>query len=725
MRSETSASPEHGSAYPRALICAFVLLFVGLCAVYNIAFPAFEGVDEFSHFLTASWFADHGSIPDLNHAPSHEAYQPPLYHAVAGAAMNSFDRSDFDLVYEQAPDLGDGFHMAARPVAATRQVVAPSGSVLALRIGREVSALFGALVVALTASTAWLLFRRADVTLLATALVAFNPKFIHMSAVLSNDIAVAAGGALVVWLAVRIVASRSAPKPRVLLALGAACGLSMLAKLNGLSILMPAGIALIMRSCALRPIGPATARQLFKMCVWTAAGFAAAAGWYLVFNTFTYGHPLALNQFQQLTAFGLRDTPLSLTQILTGLRPILPTVWGSFGFGIGFPTVFDQLMEVGAGLAIAGLGLALLRRQAHPNASLLGFAWLGALLAFVVWMRSYSFSESARFLAPAASSSAILCALGVLAWFPRRLSLPATAALSTLGLILALTTPWTVLIPAYEIPQPLDAARVNGLPAGGRVRFDNGIELVQARVAQSRIAAGEPVRITLIWRATRPIDDGYVRLIEAIDARGVRLGREDRPPLGGKLSTRYWDVDAVYEDTVDVPLTAERGSEPTLAAVFVSWHRPRAPYAAVAVVGSSAVSVPVGEIRLRTSMPPRAGAAPPLAVFAPWAELEQANISGDDARLVLRAIGEPGQNLTLFLHGYDAAGQIIAQVDVPVKPAAPVWLAGEEIVITQRVNGLSTADRVGFGLYDPATGVRLIATTSSGGRFVDDIVLLR
>lgn len=715
----------HANHYPRALICAIVLLFVILCAVYNIAFPAFEGVDEYSHFLTAGWFADNGSMPDLNHSPSHEAYQPPLYHALAGAAMNTLDRSDFDQVFEENPELGDGVYTAARPTAATRQKVAPGGSVLALRIGREVSALFGALVVALTASTAWLLFRRADVTLLATALVAFNPKFIHMSAVLSNDIAVAAGGALVVWLAVRVVASRSAPRPGVLLALGAACGLSMLAKLNGLSMLMPAGIALIMRSGTSRPIGAGTARRLFQMCVWTAAGFAAAAGWYLVFNTITYGNPLAWEQLQRLATFGIRESPLTLTELLAGLPIVIPTVWGSFGFGAAFPAVVDQLLEVVGGVVIVGLVLALMRGQAPRNAVLLGFAFLGAGLAFIFWMRSYAFTESARLLAPAASSSAILGAMGALAWFPRRLRLPSTMALSAIGLILALTTPWTVLIPAYEIPQPLGAARVVALPAGAKLRFDNGIELVQAKVAQNRLAPGEPLRITLLWRATRPVDDGYVRLIEAIDARGVRIGREDRPPLRGKLNTRYWDPGAVYEETLDVPMTAERGNEPALATVFVSWHRPRAPYAGVALVGSAAVSVPVGEIRLRPGVPTRDAAARPLAVFGPWAELERSEITGDDARLVLRAIGEPSQNLTLFLHGYDAAGHLVAQVDVPVNPAAPVWLAGDRIAITQRVNGLAGAARIGMGLYDPATGARLMAADTGGARYADDIVLLR
>jgi len=290
---------------------------------------------------------------------------------------------------------------------------------------------------------------------------------------------------------------------------------------------------------------------------------------------------------------------------------------------------------------------------------------------------------------------------------------------------LALTTPWTVLIPAYEIPKPLDAARVNGLPASGGVRFDNGVELVQAMVAQNRIAAGDPMRITLLWRATRPIDDGYIRIIEAIDARGVRLGREDRPPMGGRLSTRYWDAGAVYEDTLDVPLIAERDSAPALATVFVSWHRPRPPYAVVAAAGSPSVSVPVGEIRLRMAALVRDAAPRPLAVFAPWAELERADINGDEVQLVLRAIGEPQSDFTLFLHGFDAAGRIIAQVDAPVNPAAPVWLAGDTIVFSQRVNGLAGAARIGMGLYDPATGGRLRAATGDGAAFVDDIVVLR
>lgn len=711
--------------FPRALACGILFVFSALCAVYNIAFPAFEGVDEYSHFLTAGWYADHGRLPDLYHPPGHEALQPPLFHALAGAAMNTLDRSDFPQVYEENPDLGSGFNMAARPTAATRNMGAPGGSVLALRIAREVSMLFGALVVALTGSTAWLLFRRADVTLLAMALIAFNPKFIHMSAVLSNDVAVAFGGALAVWFAVRIVVSRRAPQPGILLALGGACGIAMLTKLNGLSALMPAGIALIMRS-GLRWHGWRVAtRLLLKMCAWTAAGFAAAAGWYLAFNTITYGHPLAWGQLERLGMFATRSLPLTTAEMVAGLPSVLPTVWGSFGFGVGFPGPIDQILTVIFCLVVVGMAIALARRQARPGVALLGFASIGAMLAFGVWTRSYAFTESARLLAPAASSSAILAALGALAWLPDRFGRPVSAAASAIALILSSVTPWVVIIPAYAIPQPLDAARESALPSAGRVAFDNGIELAQARAIRNRIDPGEALQLTLLWRATRPIDDGYVRLIEAIDPRGVRLLRMDGQPLGARLSTRYWAVGAVYEETVVVPLTAETALEPALATVYVGWHRPRAPYTSVNVAGSTAVSAAVGEIRLRTGAPARGAAVSPLAVFAPWVQLERAELSGDEARLVLRATGEPDRNITLFLHGYDASGRLIAQSDAPVSPAALVWLAGDEIVITQRVNGLSGAARVGMGLYDPVTGERLMAMTSSGGRVVNDIVLLR
>jgi hypothetical protein len=511
----------------------------------------------------------------------------------------------------------------------------------------------------------------------------------------------------------------------VLLALGGACGIAMLAKLNGLAMLMPAGVALIMRSRVHRLGWLASARLLLKMSSWTAAGFAVAAGWYLTVNTVSYGHPLAWDQLQRIGAFAARDMPMAFSQIVVNLPSMLPTVWGSFGFGIGFPALVDQFLNVFVGLVVIGLAIALMRRQAPPGVALLGFASLGATLAFAVWMRSYAFTESARLLAPAASSSAILAALGALAWFPRRLGRPVAAAASAIALLFSSATPSMVIIPAYTIPQALDPARAAALPAAGRVAFDNGIELVQARVIRNRVDQGEALQLILLWRATRQIDDGYVRLIEAIDASGARFRRMDGPPLGGRLSTRYWDLGAVYEETVVVPVIAERGSAPAWATVFVSWHRPRAPYAQVGVVGSTGVSVPVGEIRLRTGAPARDAAARPLAVFGPWAQLERAEISGDEARLVLRATGEPQSNLTLFLHGYDAAGRIIAQSDVPVSPAATVWLAGDEIVFSQRVSGLAGAARIGMGLYDPATGARLTATGPGGARYTDDIVLLR
>jgi hypothetical protein len=411
--------------------------------------------------------------------------------------------------------------------------------------------------------------------------------------------------------------------------------------------------------------------------------------------------------------------------MLTGLPGMLPTVWGSFGFGAGYPALIDHLLLASIGFALVGLPIALLRRQARPGVGLLAAAFAAALLVLALWVRSYAFSESARLLAPAASASAILAALGGLAWFPRRLGQPAALAIGAVGLAFAGLTPGLVIIPAYEIPHPLEIARANALPASGRARFDNGIELIHASLGQRRVEPGEALTLTLLWRATLPVDDGYIRLVEAIDARGARLARADGPPLEGRLSARFWDVGAIYEETVALPISAGRTPELATATVFVGWHRPRAPYEAVTIAGSAAVSAPAGEIRLRSGPPARYASDPPLAIFAPWAQLEQATLSGDHVRLVLRAIGEPDRNITLFAHGYDADGRIVAQQDAPLKPASPLWLSGDEIVFDERIAGLSGAARIAMGLYDPVTGARLVATDISGARFTDDIVTLR
>ncbi|MBP8309711.1 MAG: phospholipid carrier-dependent glycosyltransferase [Burkholderiaceae bacterium] len=716
--------PRESQRYPRHAIYLIIGVFSILCAIYNVSFPPFEGGDEVAHFLTASSYASRGALPDLNNAPAHEAAQPPLYYGLVALAIAPIDRSDFARAYARNPDNGNGFHIATRPTPETSRVP-PTGSVLALRIARYISGLFGAIVVALTASTAWILFRRPDITLFAPALIAFNPRFIHMSSTMTNDIAVAAGAAAAIWLAVRVSKGYRPPNWPILVALGAACGAAALSKYSGLATLAPAGVALIWRALGIRHNARSPSRSLLGMCMLTAVGFFAVTAWFFLHNIVNYGDALAWEQVRALNSFSQRLTPSPIGEILAQWPTMLATSWGSFGYGARMPFSLEQALVTFSYVAAVGVMVALVRRQATKRVGLLVVLALAVAIAWASWTRSYGGTDNARLMAPAAIGVAIVCAMGALAWFPDRTRGNA-AVLATLLLSgISFAMPWTTLIPAYSLPVALSTVEVARLPVVGRVLYAQGIELMKAELEQSRISSGNPLRVRLLWRATRPMDRAYVRVVEAIDQDGRSLGREDRPPLGAKLSTRFWEVGAVYEETVVIPVETGPMDNPSMAGVFVGWHEHNPPYELVRVAGSEAVSAQVGAFRLKTSAAPGPASAASIAVFGSVAQLEVADVTTDDARLVFRATGEPNTNLTIFIHGYDASGALIAQEDFPVNPSAPLWLAGDRMTLSQRVKGLGGAARVGIGVYDPATNDRLPAFGAGGARFANDIAFLR
>ncbi len=710
--------------YPRALICLIIGVFTTVCSIYNVYFPPFEGGDEVAHFLMADWYATHAALPDLRKPPSHEAMQPPLYHILTALAIAPIDRSDFGRAYERNPDNGLGFYIATRPTPETTRVP-PDGSVLALRIARYVTGLFGAITIALTASTAWLLFRRRDLTVLAAGLIAFNPKVLHMSSTMTNDMAVAAWAGLAIWFAVRVSRGRLAPTWPILAALGAACGAATLTKLSGLATLAPAGIALIWRAIESRTTMKSSLAGLLRMCAWTAAGFLAVTGWYFAHNIVTYGDPLAWEQVQGIAVFASRESPLTIFEILAQWPTLLATAWGSFGYGARLPYDIEKVLVVFTYASVLGILVALARRMTPKRIALLAISIVAVFIAYVSWTRSYAGTETSRLMSPAALPAAIVCSMGALAWFPARARKPASALATLLVFALGASTPWTTLIPAYRVPVALDPALVAQLPTAGRVLYAQGIELMKAELEQSRISPGNPLRVRLLWRATRPMDRAFIRVIEAIDLDGRTRGREDQPPLGARLSTRFWEVGAVYEETVDVGVETGPADMPSIARVFVGWHEHIPPYELVRVAGSDAVSAPVGAFRIRTSAAMERAPAPPIAVFGTLMQLEDADVTTDDARLFFRATGEPNINLTIFMHGYDASGSLIAQEDFPVNPSAPLWLAGDRMTFSQRVKGLGGAARIGIGVYDPATNDRLPAFGAGGARFANDIAFLR
>ena len=201
----------------RLLIIAVFLLLAG---IYSVVVPPFETPDEIWHFAFIQHVATGRGLPVS--APNTQALwrqqgvQAPGYYLAAAALTSWIDQSDFPQIYGRAnPHAAIG-----RPDATVNRNYLIHradegwpwrGSMLALHISRFFSVFLGAL-------TLWATYRAlallvgADWALLGTALCAFIPQFVFISAAASNDNGINALAALVLWRLVDM-SLRASPGP--------------------------------------------------------------------------------------------------------------------------------------------------------------------------------------------------------------------------------------------------------------------------------------------------------------------------------------------------------------------------------------------------------------------------------------------------------------------------------------------------------------------------------
>ncbi|MCL4504790.1 MAG: phospholipid carrier-dependent glycosyltransferase [Chloroflexi bacterium] len=578
------------TSWPIAVIAG---VFAALSIFYGFATPLFEGIDEGYHFNIINYIANHHALPDLNSryigemassraivmelgdpdAISHEATQPPLYYMASAVLVSGVNRSDFQSVFRTNFDFVNGianFHPPAE------SVFPPANTYLAMRIIRLFSTLLGALTVLFTYGAAKQLFHRADVAALAAALTAFNPKFIHLSSVVTNDIAVACAATLTLWVAVRMATSRypgMRPFIRHAFALGACVGLTALTKYSGLAMLAPAGLAILWVAIKQRRTQSALRLTVIGSAA-LGAGFLLVGGWLFAHNWLSYGNPLAWDQVQAANAFTRRPAALTPGQVIGTIPALLQTYWGYFGNGVQFPPSVDIANTALLIVAAIGVVIALRRRLIPAEIAILLVAALGVIATFIEWMRLYTVTENSRLLAPMFVTTSALISVGLLAWLPRRWW-PRASGLITAGCIVwAGLTPWAALLPSYGAPPYLTPAQAQALPGSGRVSYANGIELVSASLQTNRVDSGGAVDLTLYWRATRPLTVTYDLVLQAIGPDGASLGRVTTAQfIGRQFVAADWQLDQVAAINYRLPISA---AHQTVAAIYAGWyeHRP-------------------------------------------------------------------------------------------------------------------------------------------------------
>ena len=256
----------------------------------------------------------------------------------------------------------------------------------------------------------------------------------------------------------------------------------------------------------------------------------------------------------------------------------------------------------------------------------------------------------------------------------------------------------------WEEPPPVVTAR----------RYDAPIGMAPLALAgweRGEITAEGRLPMTLLWQKAGAIDDQINTSVQVFAADGTAITQADGPPARGMTAT--FDFDRVVLPDVKKPLLP----------ADLAPGRYRIDVVAYRVEDGALLSEPVAVEWFTVGPPP---APPTTSVNAAWKD--GMTLVGHDElpatldpgatvnlRLVWRADAPPAADYTIFAHLLDATGQIVAQHDrAPEGGFYPTsqWDVGESVAdiypLTLPETLAPGAYRLVVGLYDPATGQRLL-----------------
>ncbi|HEX2905577.1 MAG TPA: 6-pyruvoyl-tetrahydropterin synthase-related protein [Phototrophicaceae bacterium] len=233
--------------------------------------------------------------------------------------------------------------------------------------------------------------------------------------------------------------------------------------------------------------------------------------------------------------------------------------------------------------------------------------------------------------------------------------------------------------------------------------FGDTFELLGYNLEQNTVAPGEPISITLFWRALHEMDKEYRPIVQLVNLSQTAAWAASEPffPSGGKTTTYTPERFASDIHT----LRPNANTPPYLGRISVQM---------VDAGSGEALRMPDGSDRLVLNPLLRItgmGADLPRILgyqFDGTIELACAAIThdGDQLRLQLgwHVLRTPEQDVTLFIHGLDAEGNMIAQNDQPPfgqDYPASLWQPGQNLLDGQTLPWKAEITAVAIGLYTP------------------------
>jgi hypothetical protein len=422
----TKASTVRRTLYqkgPLLVLCVVVGLFVVMATVVALRTPAWEAADEPDHVQNVESFVG-GHWYRMRPGSGNEAHQPPLYYLLLAGWQRVADQP------RVVPTPGAGALFSGQPDrgAFARHRDADHEFLLWLRLP---NVLLGALTVLLTAAAVQFVTEDRWTPVVAAAIVAMTPRFLFLSAFVTNDNLANLLGALLTFFALWFVKHPTAMRMGLV---GGTVGLLVITKLSAL----PLAVVIVVTAAIVR-------RDWFgraRLALLEGAAAVVVSGWYLVQNSVRYGDPLARHASEDYLGpsggLGTFQLPYRVTDPVAQIALHVP---GKIARGFWYTSGWNQFrwswpasIPFWFALAFALTGLIGARIPARTLLTL-GSLTLAAFAS--VWIVSFqTASYEARLALTGLPALAALAALGVQRWrILARFSLPALGLIGVLAAV--------------------------------------------------------------------------------------------------------------------------------------------------------------------------------------------------------------------------------------------------------------------------------------------------
>ena len=558
--------------------------FVALALAYNFANPPFEAVDEIRHFRYVRYLTLNRALPPVSAESSRElqAHHPPLYYALA-ALITAPVQSDAGPDYTPPVNPFWGFRYFEPSTDNKNQYLhSPderwqfTGATLIVYLGRWLSMLFGLGTVLMAYRLSHMLFPdRPGLALGAMTFVAFNPMFLHGSASLNNDTAVAFFGS---WAIVESAAiARFGPTTRRSVALGIALGLGILSKASALPLILVAAAAFVAS-------GIRHERRTLKCSLITVSLFTALTGWWFARNYTQTGDLMGLRDYQSAWV-GEADRLRLIREALSGLPYAWTTFWARFDYGqIVLP---DWVYQGWAALwVLAAIGLIRARREFRsPGLLIAAFAILVSLAGWGALIVTIPATANARLIFQIFPALGLLFTLGWQALLtPRHEDTNSLRKnLVPLGLgafvfLFSLFALFGYLTPAFAYPRTVAVLPNDATPASAN--FEGAAEIVGYRVSihppegskpSGGLQVGDRVDVTVYWRPLSQTAAPLQIFVHLVDGQGILVAQRDTYPGLGRADTTTWRVGQTFADTYGVFIPGAAYAPETLTVRVGLW----------------------------------------------------------------------------------------------------------------------------------------------------------